>query len=188
MKPYVVFVCGPDKCCKTKIVKKLARALAVPAFKASSERSNFVGRSTEFLPELRFADPRIVDFLAQTKHSVVFDRGYPCEYVYSKVLERVTDQEALWKIDEGYAKLGAVVIICHRLSYKGIVDDLRPDLLTEHVLEDLDSVYTKFQGLSKCRSMRVAVDDGKKLNEHVEDVVSFLKRCKNDAKRKVGKA
>lgn len=174
----LVFFVGPDMCGKTQIAKEVSRRMGVPYFKATSEHTSFlstrVSTSDQFLNQLRFADPRVLDILRQTGHSVVFDRGFPCEYAYSQVFGRETDLIMLKHVDEAYAALGAVVVFCHRSSYEGIKDDLDPTIGQE-LLDRLHAAYERFIGWTKCRFLLLNVDD-EDLDREAREVTDFVGR------------
>jgi thymidylate kinase len=176
MSQRIVFFVGPDRCGKTEIAKAVSRAIDIPYFKATSEHTSFlssrVSKNDQFLNQLRFADPRVLDILRQTGHSVVFDRGFPCEYAYSRVMDRETDMVMLRHVDEAYAALGASVIFCHRSTYEGIHDDLDPTVGPE-LLNRLHAMYEEFAGWTRCRLLRLNVDD-ENLDREVRDVLAFV--------------
>ena len=176
-KQKLIIVVGPDMCGKTEIAKELARRLSVPYFKATSEHTSFlssrVSKNDQFLNQLRFADPRVLDILRQTGHSVVFDRGFPCEYAYSVVMNRETDIVMLRHLDEAYARLGAVVVFCRRSSYEGITDDLDPTIGQE-LLDKLDAAYEGFSGWTKCKLLKLNVDD-EDLDREVKEIIEFMR-------------
>lgn len=174
----LIFFVGPDMCGKTEISKAVAFATGIPYFKATSEHTSFlssrVSKNDQFLNQLRFADPRVLDILRQTGHSVVFDRGFPCEYAYSKVMGRETDMVMLRHVDESYAGLRAKIVFCHRSSYKGIVDDLDPTV-KEDTLEEIHAAYIDFLRWTKCEVLILNVDD-ENLNREVTEVLDFVVR------------
>ena len=73
-KQKIVIVCGPDMTGKTQIAKELAARLNVSYFKAASEHHAFMNDPDKFVKDIRYADPRLVDFIAQTHASVVMNR------------------------------------------------------------------------------------------------------------------
>lgn len=176
MTQHIVFFVGPDRCGKTEIAKATARRLNVPYFKASSEHDSYlsskVTRREAFLNQLRYADPRVFDVLKQSGHSLVFDRGFPCEWVYSRVFDRETDPTMLRHMDEMWSTIDARVVFCHRSSYEGIVDDLDPKI-TARVLRDIHVEYENFFVWSRCRHLSLNVDD-EDLTREVDDVTRFL--------------
>lgn len=172
----LVFV-GPDRCGKTQIAQALSRVTGVPYFKATSEHdaylSSKVTKRELFLNQLRYADPRICDMLKQTGQSVIFDRGFPCEYVYSKVMDRETDTKMLMHLDQEWSNLGAQIIFCYRSSYLGIVDDIDPSI-TSHKLDALHAEYSDFlHRVTKCRSLSLCVDDEDLVRE-INDLMQGL--------------
>lgn len=173
---HVVFFVGPDMCGKTEIAKATAAALGVPYFKASSEHDSYlsskVSRREAFLNQLRYADPRVFDVLQQSGHSLVFDRGFPCEYAYSRVFNRETDTTMLRHMDEMWSTIDARIVFCYRSSYEGIVDDLDPNI-TARVLRDIHAEYESFFVWSRCKHLELNVDD-EVLGREVDDVLRFL--------------
>lgn len=167
----IVFFVGPDRVGKSHIAKELSRRTGIPYFKASSEHESFLKGPERFVNQLRYADPRVLDLLKQTGHSVVFDRGFPCELVYATALGRKSDMTVLSALDEGYSKLYAKVIVCFRSSYAGIKDDLDPSI-DEAKLTELSALYVKFSRWTKCHVHLLNVDD-ENLDREVNEVAQF---------------
>jgi hypothetical protein len=172
MKQKIVCFVGADRCGKTEISKEISRRLDVPYFKAASEHDTYLRHPERFINQLRFGDTRMVDFLSQTHHSVVMDRCWACECVYSEVMGRYTDLKTLKKVDEDFAKLGAKIIICHRSSYDNIVDDIDPTIDSKRLTE-LDAAYKRFMMWTKCSSLLLNVDD-ENLDREVSDIMNWL--------------
>jgi hypothetical protein len=174
MKQRIIVVVGPDMCGKTEIAKALASELKLPYFKASSEHETYLRHSDRFLQQLRYADPRLIDFLRQTGYGVVVDRAWPCEFAYSRVFGRETDADMLRHVDEEMAQLDAFVIICHRTSYAGIVDDIDASI-TEDRLIELDQTYQEFALWTKCNNMLLNVDD-ENLTRELSDIMKCIRK------------
>lgn len=170
----VIMFVGADMCGKTQIAKELSRIAQIPYFKATSEHTTFLSSrysvSDQFINQLRFADPRVFDLLKQTRHSVIFDRAYPCEYAYSKVLGRETDLTMLQHVDESWASIGTKIVFCQRSSYAGIKDDLDPTIGEEH-LRQLHEAYEQFAKWTKCKLYVLNVDD-ENLTREVDEVLT----------------
>lgn len=164
-------------CGKTEIARATATALRVPYFKASSEHESFlssrVTRREAFLNQLRYADPRVFDVLKQTGYSLVFDRGFPCEAAYSRVLGRETDETMLSHMDEMWASIDAHIILCYRENgYAGIVDDLDPTIEAT-TLKEIEAAYFDFVRSTRCHVLRLPVDD-EDLGREVSDIIKHL--------------
>jgi hypothetical protein len=172
----VIFVCGPDQCGKSHIVKQISNWYDIPSFKASSEKSNFRSAQDKFLNELLWADSRQFDIVSQLKLSVVFDRGYPCEFSYSKVFGRKTDLFALREIDSRYAMIGAKIIVCWRSNYEGRRDVDAPDLVTSKRMLELEIAYREFCDVfTSCETMYLNVDDEDPVRE-MRDINAFIQK------------
>jgi len=172
-KQRIIILEGVDMSGKTEISHELSKRLDIPRFKASNEHDVFLNRSeNHFIKHLQYADPRVVDLLSQTKQSLIMDRAYPSEWVYSKVLGRETDDRMLEKIDQSFANLGAWIIICHRSSYASIVDDLDSSI-DASVLDRLDNEYRRFLKFTKCKTMLLNVDD-ENLQREINDIMFVI--------------
>ena len=175
MRNQVVLLCGgPDRCGKTNILAELNRITGIPTFKASDEHENFLGTQDRFLMTLRYADPRMVDLIKQANVSVLVDRAYMCEWVYSRFFGRQTDETALRRIDNSYANLGARILICTRKDFTGIVDDLNPKLDSE-ALARISGLYDEFIMWTNCRTYRLFVDD-EDLDRECTEILDFMGR------------
>lgn len=177
-KQVVLFFVGPDMCGKTNIAKELSKVIDVPYFKASSEHDSYLSSKVTkrelFLNQIRYADPRVFDILKQCGHSIIFDRGFPCEYAYSKVMKRETDIKMLKHMDEMWGSLGAMVVNCYRTSYAGIVDDLDPNIKAQ-TLYELAEAYADWTRWTKCKVHNLCVDD-EDLRREVNEIVDVLQR------------
>ena len=176
VKPFkqtIVFVVGADMCGKTEIGKALSKHLALPYYKASVERSAFVSNQKQFINDIRYACPSRLDLLKQLGNGIVYDRGYPCEYVYSRFFGRKSDDKAVFWLDEQYAQLGANIIIATRKDFTGIKDDLNASIGKDE-LEKLSALYDEFAAKSKCRILKLYVDD-ENLERELTDIMTFIK-------------
>lgn len=175
-KQLILFFVGPDMCGKTQIAQEVAKVTGIPYFKASSEHDSFlssrVSKREAFLNQLRYADPRVFDVLKQTGYGLVFDRGFPCEYAYSRVFGRETDMTMLQHMDEMWSSIDARIIMCKRSDYTHIVDDLDPTVKGE-TLQKIEDAYYDFFDWSKCKNFILNVDD-EDLRREVNDIINYL--------------
>lgn len=171
-KQKIIFMVGPDRCGKSHISVELAKTLGVPYFKPSEERQNFLSDQSRFVQDIRHADTRMVDFLRQTQYSVVFDRGFPCEFVYSRFFKRETDMQVLRYIDSEYSKMGATIVVAYRSNYDNVVDDLNVSL-TGRKLFEIEELYREFASWTECRVHFLNVDS-EALDHQVSQILNFL--------------
>lgn len=162
----VIIVEGPDQCGKTQISKELARRLQVPYFKNSDEHKYFLSDPGYFINAVRYVDTYFTSYLEASGASVVLDRAWPSEWVYSQVLGRNTDMSVLRELDRRHSQLGTVIVIPTRSSYAGIRDDY--DAVSKN-LQRIHDVYLKFAAWTTCRVLELNVDD-----ENLEREISVI--------------
>lgn len=168
----VVFI-GPDMCGKTEIARALSVAVGIPYWKYDREWDAFKDDPTRFARTVRYGDEYLASFLRASGASMVKDRGYPCEWVYSRAMGRARDDAAVWHADARYAALGADLVLCTRTSYAGIRDDRFPDELGPARLMQIDGLYREFVETTGCRVTRLTVDD-EDLGRQIADLRAAL--------------
>lgn len=172
-KPFVLALGGPDMTGKSQIARALSHALEVPSFKASSEHKTFLTEQNMFLHQLRHALPREIDLIDQgCIPGIIYDRSWPCEYVYAAFYGRETDKGMLRYVDSRMAEFGAKVVICYRSSYEGIVDDIQP-LIGAEQLALIEQKYREFATWTRCPVYFLNVDD-ENLERECDEVFRFL--------------
>ncbi len=169
-----VLVVGPDRVGKTTLVQHMADITKVPAFKCPSEKQIFKdgGRSS-----LAF-DYTLTHFIQQTGYRFISDRAYPCEWVYSKVFKRETDDELLKLIDEQHANTGTKILYVYS-SVPPIEED---DLVPADKYWDVALMYQSFTMWTDCEvvtvdtaSMLKAFQDGGDISREVaQEVLEML--------------
>lgn len=154
----VIFI-GADMTGKTQIAQALSARTGIPYWKFEGEWSAFKDDPERFSRTVRYGDEYLTSFLRASGASVVKDRGYPCEWVYSRAMDRARDDEAVWHTDARYAALGADLVLCTRSSYAGVRDDMFPTELGPERLAQIDGLYKEFAEMTRCRLVRLIVDD-----------------------------
>ena len=172
LKQKVIVFEGPDGCGKTNISKALAGDLQVPYFKNKDEWKYFVNDPAYFVNALTYGDPYFLSYLEQTGASVIVDRWYPSEWVYSQVFNRPTNMDALEHIDRRAAALGTKIVIPYRENYQDVVDQFE-DVITPEVLENVHSAYLRFMEWTECDTFLLNVDDDN-LTRELREVHNFL--------------
>ncbi len=172
MQRVIIFE-GPDRTGKTNIAQEISRRINVPYFKNDAEVKNFLNPKDYYVNTLRYADPYFLSYLIQTRSSVIIDRHYPSEWVYSKVFKRKTDMKAMRRTDDALAELGAKIVITWRSDYNDREDDQFPDVITAKKLQAIHDGYVAFREWTKCESIWLNVDD-ENLDREVDDVLNDL--------------
>ena len=170
----IVIIGGPDRSGKTEISKELSAQLGIPRFKSSYEHFGITEDPSIFVQKLRHSSVDILDFAKQTKTSYIQDRGHCCEWVYSRLYGRKTDDHAMWYLDRMHAAMGAKVLLCLRTSYLGCRDDLVPEYLSNQKLDECAQLYRDFAKWTKCESYELNVDSENTVAQ-VKEVLKWLK-------------
>jgi len=163
---------GPDGCGKTNIARALSEQLSIPYFKNESEWAFFENDPSYFINALTYGDPYFLSYLEQTGASVISDRWYPSEWVYSRAFNRPTNHDALEMIDNRAAAMGAKIIIPYRTDYSGVVDQFE-SIITTSTLKSIHELYHDFAKWTQCSTYFLNVDDESLVRELFE-VTNFL--------------
>ena len=163
---------GTDQCGKTEIAKELASRLGMTYFKNRIEWKVFDHNPEKaFEGIVRFGDPMLLDFIEQSGISVVFDRAWPSEWVYSRAFDRKSFVEGIRILDEWHTAHNTHVIICTRENFKA--DDLFPQQLNVEKIKEIDHQYRDFIKWTNCKCYLLSVDD-ENLDREIEEILEFI--------------
>lgn len=160
---------GPDGCGKTNIGMELSKRLSIPYFKNQDEHRYFRKDPDYFINAVRYVDTYFTSYLESSGASVILDRAWPSEFVYSQVLGRKTDFKVLRELDRRHQKLGTQIVIPVRSSYHSVNDDYQE--INENI-EKIHQFYLKFADWSLCQVQILNVDD-ENLNQEIKEILSF---------------
>ena len=166
----IIILTGHDCSGKTTIAKELSRSIHVPYFQNTLTKE-YLKKGREYLVNaMRFDQDYILQFLEQTGYSVIFDRAYESEWVYSRVMNYITDERKIWDIDRKFAVMNAHMVICHK--------DLRNYQDDTFSVEDggyrARDYYFDFHKLTLCRSLLLNTDD-----ENLDKQITTIMRWAN---------
>ena len=179
-KQRIIIFGGPDRCGKTTIAKALAVRLDIPYFKPSQQRDIAMNAPELFRYQTAFGEPKLQDFLGQTKYSAIMDRGFPCDYAYSKVLKRETEWRTIELLDEFYARMDALLVITLRPSYDELKDDAW-SVIDPDMMRALDAAYREYVAKSKMKSLLLVSNvkpEASNLERHVAAIEAALNPLK----------
>ena len=153
MSQRIIIFDSPDGTGKTNIAQGLAEQLEIPYFKFNREHDYW--RKGQFKTALEFDQPYLLQLLQQTRQSIIIDRAYPAEWVYSQVFGRETNEPLIKELDRAYAELGAWIIVPLRDSYQGNRQD---EVVPQDKLTQLHDMYDVFADWTECNVLRIYVD------------------------------
>ena len=156
MPQRIVIYDGPDSCGKSEMAKELSRRLGISYFKNADEHRYFLKDPSYFLNAIRYVDTYFTSYLESSGASIILDRAWPSEWIYSQALGRKTDFDLLRELDNRHAKLGTVIVIPSRSSYVKMRDDYES---INNNIATSDTLYHEFASWTKCSVIKLNVDD-----------------------------
>ena len=135
----VIIFDGPDNCGKTSIAQAFARFYGVPYFKHKTiNKLNFKDTLIDHISEAN--EMYSLDLIKQTNTSVIIDRHYPSDFVYSRMF-RKRSEESLKKVDNFLCTIkDHLIVICYKDDVK-LKDD---DFLTLEQQEKAKELFLEF--------------------------------------------
>lgn len=167
----VVILDGPDNCGKTNIGKELSRQTGITYFKNQDEHKYFLKDPEYFVHAIRYVDTYFTSYLESSGASVILDRAWPSEWIYSKALGRKSDLGVLEELDRRHAVLGTHIIIPYRTDYSRFKDDY--DQVNDNI-KKIHDLYMDFSIWTKCKVLKMNVDD-EDLDREVKEIREFIK-------------
>jgi len=172
-KQLIIIFGGHDYSGKSTIAKYLSDCLNIPIFKDYSMVNKV--KKDNVKTAFMYDQDYIVQFLEQTKYSVIFDRGYESEWVYNKVFSHkivgFSEQQYLNQmkfIDTQFAQLDTKIIICEKdIKFANFKDDM----VDFNDIELIKKTYDKFIKWTAC--------DCIKLSTTKEDIVYQIRKINN---------
>jgi len=183
-KQRIIILEGTERVGKTEIAKALSASLDIPIFKAQVQKKFFMSDRSQFLPFLRFGETTLADFLEQTDTSVILDRNFPSEIVYSKHFGRPTDPDVVAQLDEAYARMNALIVVCTRLQgYVGRVDE--DDItIKEDQITAIDTLYKQCAPRLKTRHIFLDTSD-EDLDRELREIEFAVEEGLSDRKENI---
>jgi thymidylate kinase len=164
MDQKIIILEGCDGTGKTEIGKELSRILNIPYFKNNKEHIHFFD---ENITKYRFLDQLyIYEFLKQTKYSVIIDRAFPSDIVYTNVFRPNKELiNTLYDIDEKFSNLNTIIIYCYKQNH--FIDD---EIIDSSKYLSITNEYEKYLLYTKCRVINLNTTD-ENLNREINEIL-----------------
>lgn len=145
---------GADGVGKTEIGKHLSGIYGIPYFRMPTQHENW--RKGKFKEALEFDQTYLMQLLMQTGHSMIIDRAWPSEWVYSQVYKRETNHRLLEELDYHWSSMGVWIIIPLRRSFDGARED---EVVRRDWLPGIQEKYLEFAEWTLCNVITFYVDE-----------------------------
>ena len=154
-KQRIIIFDSPDGTGKTNIAQGLCSRLNLPYFRCNKQHEFFKDEGS-FRKALTYGDTLLTGFLEQTGASVVLDRAYPAEWVYSRAYGRATNLDLLDSIDRSFSRMDAWIIIPVRHDYSNARED---EVIENEMLPIIHREYVEnFRYWTMCNTIVIYVD------------------------------
>lgn len=155
-KQQLIVIVGHDNSGKSHIAKALSERINVPIFKMSVPK-----RFWDPIIAQRYSTEAILQVIEQTKLSTILDRGFPCDYMYSKLFNRDFDYGKLAEIDSRFAAMQTLIVLCYK-DAEAFLDDEEDRIafgITTEAYEKMTGFYREYLEMSKCKSIIINTSD-----------------------------
>ena len=159
---------GPDMCGKTEIAQAVAEQLGIPVYKSGREHDLFHDKDAQYLT-LKYGNYEMIKLLDTTNASVIFDRFFPSEWVYSQVYDRTRDLDLVLEYDHYWASLGGKIIWLDKPNMDG-----KDELIEDSRYNEIRQKYEEYMALTKCSVIRLDTSD-RNLEAQVKKICKFIK-------------
>ena len=163
-KQTIIIFEGHDKVGKTTIAEALSRQQQIPIFKLQRDKKWFDPYVVS-----KYGDEMLLQFLEQTKYSIILDRCFPSQYAYSKVHDRAFDEGLLFEYDKRYSNLNTFIIYC----YKNKKAYLKDEIIDVSNYPKLTKQFNLFFKMSKCKILKVNTTN-QNLVKQLDRINSFI--------------
>ena len=166
---HIIIFEGHDGSGKTILSNALSNYMLIPRFKYTQCEEHFAAKY-DFLLRTYFDQSMFIEFLEQTGYSIILDRCYPSEWVYSKVFARPMDEIFLDELDKKYAKLKPKIIVCEK---KNFIGEFKDDYIKISEIVSIKNCYRRFINFTECETL--LLDTTKQdLDGDIKKIIKFI--------------
>jgi thymidylate kinase len=155
-------------CGKTEIAQALSERLGIPVYKSGREHDLFHDKDSQYLT-LKYGNWEMIKLLETTGASVIFDRFFPSEWVYSQVYDRTRDLDLVMEYDRYWASLGGKIIWLDKPEMDG-----KDELIEKSKYNEIRRKYEQYMSLTSCEVFHLDTTN-RNLEEQVNKIYDFIK-------------
>ena len=158
---------GCDGCGKTNIAAAVSKKLGIPVYKSGLEDQMFYDKDSQYLV-LRHGNYEMIKLLDVTNSSVMFDRFFPSEWVYSQVFDRQQDLDTALALDKYWSRLGGKIIWLDKPNIEE-----NDELVPRSKYNEIRKKYKEYMELTKCDVLYLDTTD-RDLEKQVDLISKFI--------------
>lgn len=167
-KQQVIIFEGADRSGKTTISTALSEKLNIPRIKITRNKYFW-----DVFCNINYLDEGIMQFIEQSKVSVIVDRFTPSDYMYSKLFDRDISYRKIWEIDKRLADLNTTLIVCYKDKDKYLVDEEDKDFVNPEMYARMLDLYKEYAEISDIGNILFLNTS----DENLENQINSIKAC-----------
>ena len=168
MNQQLIIFEGPDLCGKTNIAEEVSRRLGIPVYKSGREHDLFHDKDAQYLT-LKYGNYEMIKILETTSSSIMFDRFFPSEWVYSQIYDRTRDLDLVLEYDKYWASLGGKIVWLDKPNMDG-----KDELIESSRYNEIRQKYEEYMQLTRCNVFRLDTSD-RDLETQATKICNFIK-------------
>ena len=166
-KPIRVILEGCDKVGKTNIAAALSNVLDISVYKSGRENKLFHEKDGQY-NVLKYGVYEQLQMVSALNLSVIFDRLFPSEWVYSKVYHRNSDDTLVLSYDSWWNEIDGKIIFLDKPEMDG-----EDELISQDKYQEIRALYEDYKKLTVCKHITIDTSDYN-LDKQVYTIMEFL--------------
>lgn len=168
MKQTIIILIGHDTSGKSHISKALSEKLNLPIWKMATPKKFW-----DPIIAQRYSQEVITQMCEQLKNSVIFDRGFPCDWMYAKLFNRHYDFEKALETDVRFSKMNTLIVLCYKNKINQQYDEEDKDFVNIEDYDKMTQLYLTFLQNSLCKHITINTSD-ENLEEQLETIIKNI--------------
>mgnify|MGYP001573055098 CR=1 FL=1 len=163
-----IIICGPDLVGKTNIAAELSRVSGVPVYKSGREHKLFNEKDAQY-NVLKWGVYEVLRLVEVCDLSIIFDRSFTCEYVYSKVYKRNSDDGLVREYDRWWDSLDGKIVFLDKPKMDG-----KDELINPEKYDEIRTRYEDYKKITQCKHLTIDTSDYD-IYKQVNTIIEFVK-------------
>ena len=169
MKQKIIILEGHDRSGKSHIAEALSLRTNIPLYKAHRNKHWW-----DPIVNIHYFTEAVTQFLEQTKTSVILDRWMGSDYMYSKLFDRDISFRKIFELDERFAKMNALLVICFKDESCYIEDKEDFEYVNTTMYSKMTALYREYCEQSKIKNILFLNTSDENIENQLKAIISSL--------------
>jgi len=168
MKQTIIILIGHDTSGKSSIAKELSKKLNLPIWKMKTPKHFW-----DPIVAQRYSQETITQITEQTNVSYISDRGFPCDWMYSKLFARSFDYEKAIDTDIRFSKMNTLIVLCYKTKDKFLHDEEDKDFVSINDYQKMTNIYLDYLNQTQCRYIKINTNN-ENITNQINEIVKHI--------------